>query len=373
MQGIFLTSILHDSSTGEVIIEGIQKPGKESLNSSNFSKIKENLSLVHNWKANQIRGSDPDSITWVEGHPCNDIEKEKKVKVEYAAVNSPDLLLATGELVSEEIGRDRLNPRTFGYEYAGIGSKGTPIMGLSSSSTLSNVIRSDSIYTWTIPKNWSLKDAATVPLAYTVVYNALYLKATIKKKESVLVYDGISGFGQAAINLATHEECEVTITYNTEEDKKLLQSLYPLIPENRLCCLTDAYADKILAKTKGEGVDIIIYNGSDLRNIETCLICAKPKARVVVIGDLQGAFSESVGMEIFLKEVSLYSVVPRRVAEADLYTKEILAKMVEDGLKSGVVKPLYGNLYDRERLRMAFSDGLLKKVYGKVRVSSQNL
>ncbi|XP_033219715.1 fatty acid synthase-like isoform X2 [Belonocnema kinseyi] len=371
MQGISLKSILQDSSTGEVIIEGIQKPEKALLNSWNFTKIKQNLSVVQNWKANQIRVSDPNSITWVEGHPCNDLEIEKTVKVEYAAVNSSDLLLATGELVSEETGRDRLNPKTFGLEYAGISSKGTRIMGLSSSGTLSNVIRSDSIYTWTIPKSWSLRDASTVPLAYTVVYNALYLKGKIKKGGSVLIYDGISGFGQAAINLATHEECEITITYNNNEDKKLLQNLYPFIPQNRLCCSTDAFADHILAKTKGEGVDIIIYNGSDLRNIETCFICAKANARVIVIGDLQGAFSESVGMEIFLKEVSLYSVVPRRVVEADLCTKEILAKMVEDGLKSGVVKPLYGHLYDRERLSMAFADSLVNKVYGKIIVKVQ--
>ena len=365
MQGIILTSILHDLSTGEVIIEVIQNQEEATLTSSNIAKIKPNFALVQNWRVNQTRVSDPDSITWVEGHLSDDLQSEKTVKVEYAAVNSSDLLLASGELVSEEIGKERLNPKSFGLEYSGIDSKGTQIMGISSN-TLCNLTSSDSIYTWPIPKNWSLKDAATVPIAYTVAYNALYLKGKIKKGGSILIYDGISGFGQAAINLAIHEKCEITVTYNAQDDKKLLQSLYPFIPENRLYSSVDAFADQILVKTRGEGVDMIIYNGSDLRTIETCLTCAKPNARVVVIGELQGAFSESVGMEIFLKEVSLYSVVPRRVAEADLYTKEILAKMVEDGLKSGVVKPLYGNLYDRDRLRKAFSDGLLKKVYGKV-------
>ena len=367
IQGITLTSILHDSSTGEVVLQEVQTIQEKSSKSSNIFKNSPTLHLVSNWKASQIRVSDPDSITWIEGYPLNDTEIRKTIKVEFATVNPSDLLLATGELLSHEIGKDRLESKTFGLEYSGTDEKGTQIMGISTSGTLSNFIRTDSIYTWSVPKTWTLKDAATVPLAYTVVYNAFYLNGRkIKKGASILIYDGISGFGQAAINLAMSEKCEIIITYNSKDDKKLLRNLYPSIAEDRLYCSSDGFADQVLVKTRGEGVDIVIFNGSDLRTVETCFTCAKSSAKVIVIGDLQGAFSKSVGMEIFLKEVSLYSVIPNKVDDADPYKKEILAKMVKDGLRSGVVKPLYGTLYPRERLSNAFSDGVMKKVSGKV-------
>lgn len=359
IQGIVLTSILHDSTQEEVTLQEIQKLKSKTLNTQSR--------LAQNWKADQMIPYDPNSIAWIEGFQIEDVATENTAKVEYASVDSSDLLQVIGKLVSSETGKKRLNPKTFGLEYSGIDAKGRQIMGLSSNGTLSNFITIDSIFTWEVPKNWSLKDAATVPLAYTVVYNALFIKGKIQKGETILIFNGISGFGQAAINLAKNEQSDIFVTYKNEGEKKLLQKLFPFISKNHLCSLSDLFADQILMKTKGKGVDLIIYNGNDLGIIKTCLVCAKANARVVMIGDLEEAFGKSVGMEVFLKEVSLYSVIPRKVLlESDSSTKKNLAKMVGDGLKSGVVKSLYGNFYERESLRDAFLDGIMDKVNGKV-------
>lgn len=363
IKGIVLTPIHSDPTQGEVIVEEMEK----IKTTWNYTKLKRQSRLTQHWKAQQLVPSDPKSINWVEGCLVNDLPLEKIAKVEYSSIEASDILQVLGKLVTIDLGLNRLEPKTLGLEYSGVDSKGRQIMGLSSNGTLSNFITIDSVFTWEIPKNWSPKDAVTVPLAYTVAYNALFLKGRIKKQETILIYNGTTGFGQAAINLAKNEQSDIFVVYKTQGEKKLLQKLFPFISMNHLCQSSDTFTDQVLMRTKGKGIDLIIYNGNDLSVIKRCLCCTKMNARVVVIGELEEAFGKSVGMEIFLREISLYSVIPRKVLlETDLMTKQTLARMVADGLKSGVVKLLFGNYYEREELEKAFMDGIAEKLNGKV-------
>lgn len=325
--------------------------------------ISSNLRQVSNWEACQLNPCDLDSISWAEGSS----EVGKTIKVEYSAVNRRDILIATGESVSEDSGKERLNMKSFGLEYSGIDPKGTRVMGISASGTLSNFTSPDVDYTWTIPENWSLEDAATVPLAYTIANMGLHVKGELKKKESVLVYNGSCAFGQAAINLALKEESKVFTMYANESEKKFLRTRYPNIPESNIINTTSIFADQILKVTKGKGVDVVIFNGNDLKKIEACLKCVENNARVIVLGDLPGALSESVGMEIFLREASLFSVIPKKVMDAEPATRKKLAQLVKNGMASGVVKPLSRKVYSREMLKTAFVDGAIKKNCGKVK------
>ena len=338
-------------------------PGKVWGTYRRFS-ITSKLHQVNNWKASQLNTYDLDTISWVEG-PSH--EADKTVRVEYSAINQPDILIATGKATTEYYGKDRLQTQSFGLEYSGVDAKGNRLMGISASGTLSNSTLPDSDYTWSVPDNWSLEDASTVPLAYTVAYMALHIKGNIQNKESVLVYDSGCAFGQAAINLALRKECEVFTTYANENQKKFLKNGYPNISESHLISSTTKFADKILKTTKGKGVDVIIYNGNDLRNIEYCMSCVENNARVVILGDLQGALSKSVGMGIFLRQVALLAVIPQKVIDAEPSTRRTLAQLVKNGVASGVVKPLFRNVYSREMLKNAFIDEALKKNCGKVR------
>lgn len=368
IKGIVLTPIHSDPTQGEVIVEEMEK----IKTTWNYTKLKRQSRLTQHWKAQQLVPSDPKSINWVEGCLVNDLPLEKIAKVEYSSIEASDILQVLGKLVTIDLGLNRLEPKTLGLEYSGVDSKGRQIMGLSSNGTLSNFITIDSVFTWEIPKNWSPKDAVTVPLAYTVAYNALFLKGRIKKQETILIYNGTTGFGQAAINLAKNEQSDIFVVYKTQGEKKLLQKLFPFISMNHLCQSSDTFTDQVLMRTKGKGIDLIIYNGNDLSVIKRCLCCTKMNARVVVIGELEEAFGKSVGMEIFLREISLYSVIPRKVLlETDLMTKQTLARMVADGLKSGVVKLLFGNYYEREELEKAFMDGIAEKLNGKIIVKVQ--
>ncbi|XP_051160074.1 fatty acid synthase-like [Leptopilina boulardi] len=327
-----------------------------------------NIRQLTNWIARQINHSDMESISWVEGFHKNDANT---IKVEYSAVNQADILSAITKTGSENTGKNRLEMKCFGYEYSGINSKGSKVMGIAANGAFSNYITADTDYTWKIPDNWSLEDAATVPLAYAVAYLALVIKGDLQKNESVFVYDSASSIGQAAVNLALNIKTQVFAGHDSDINKKNLMSNFKNIPEHRFVSASGTFADQVLAQTEGKGADLVIYNGDDLSKIETCLMCVKNKGKIIIIGNLQQAFSKSVGMKIFLREIALFSVIPTKVNSLDLATKKKLSRLIENGLTAQIVKPLPRRIYPREMLKNAFIDGATNNVFGKILVKVQ--
>lgn len=64
---------------------------------------------------------------------------------------------------------------------------------------------------WDIPKAWSLRDAATVPVAYLTAYYALVMRGGLEKGHKVLVHSGTGAVGLAAIRICLHRGCEVRL------------------------------------------------------------------------------------------------------------------------------------------------------------------
>lgn len=55
-----------------------------------------------------------------------------------------------------------------GYEYAGV-SNGCRLMGLVQNGAISLQVQRHSHFTWEVPVEWSLENAATIPVAYAMV------------------------------------------------------------------------------------------------------------------------------------------------------------------------------------------------------------
>lgn len=69
-----------------------------------------------------------------------------------------------------------------GYEYSGVAS-GKKVMGLLEFGSMSIDVKTDPEYTWEIPDDWSLQDAATIPLNYAMVYYDFFNKYWITSSE----------------------------------------------------------------------------------------------------------------------------------------------------------------------------------------------
>lgn len=100
----------------------------------------------------------------------------------------------------------------FGIEFSGYSLRNKRrMMGLSlqKAKSLATVIHADEDYTWEVPSSWSMREAATVPMAYCTAYLALVLRAAITPKDTVLIHSASEAVGQAALTLALSAGCKV--------------------------------------------------------------------------------------------------------------------------------------------------------------------
>ncbi len=94
-------------------------------------------------------------------------------------------MLATGRLQS-----DRFSKLCF--EFSGIDQNGNRIMGYIEEGALAtNLIVDDINSVWAIPENWSLEEAATIPVVYATCYYALQIRGKLKNREKVLIHAGL--------------------------------------------------------------------------------------------------------------------------------------------------------------------------------------
>ncbi len=63
-----------------------------------------------------------------------------------------------------------------GCEFAGRLADGTRIMGTASGMALATTIVTPPSHSWRVPDTWTMRQAATVPVAYTTAYYALCVR-----------------------------------------------------------------------------------------------------------------------------------------------------------------------------------------------------
>lgn len=137
-------------------------------------------------------------------------------------------MLATGQLSPDAIygnlvGLDSL----YGVEFAGRDLKGNRVMGILKAMGLATTVLADSEMIWPVPDNWSLAQAATIPVAYGTAYLALYIRGQLKPGESVLIHAGSGGVGLASIHIAIHAGCKVFTTVGSDRKRNFLKKTFP--------------------------------------------------------------------------------------------------------------------------------------------------
>ncbi|XP_053214797.1 fatty acid synthase-like, partial [Panonychus citri] len=106
-------------------------------------------------------------------------------------------------------------------------------MGICSSSGLatSSIIQSNSSRIF-VPENWTLAEAATVPVVYLTAYYGLISRGNLQSGESVLIHAGSGGVGQAAISICLSRGCQVFTTVGTQEKRDFIKKRFPSKFEN---------------------------------------------------------------------------------------------------------------------------------------------
>ncbi|XP_071447989.1 fatty acid synthase-like [Hetaerina americana] len=320
--------------------------------------------------ANLLTRGDLSSIRWFEspiGKSSSVGSAEEICEVYYAALNFRDVMTATGKLAVEVVCPHRLKQECVqGLEFSGRASNGRRVMGMVPSGALATAVKADKYLMWNVPPEWTLEEAATVPVVYSTAYYALVLRGGLQGGESVLVHAGSGGVGQAAISIALHAGCIVYTTVGTPEKKAFLLSRFPQLKANHIGHSRDtSFEQKVLQQTKGRGVDLILNSlaGEKLRASVRCLA---PHGRFLEIGKFDLANDNPLGMEVFLKDTAFHGVMLDLLFEAPPEDKFQIHHIVEEGIASGAVRPLPRTTFNHQQVEQAFRYMASGKHIGKV-------
>lgn len=160
---------------------------------------------------------------------------------------------------------------------------GDRVAAITTEGSLSTIARVHYSLVLKAPEHLSFESLATMPIAYSTAVYALTNQAWLSEGESVLVHDAASPVGQAALAVTLMLRADPWVTVTTEKEKLLIMRQFS-IPQDRIWFAGSTYfADKILAITKGNGVDVVFNTLADRRTLRATCACLARFGRFVNI------------------------------------------------------------------------------------------
>ncbi|MCL4131183.1 UNVERIFIED_CONTAM: hypothetical protein GTU68_059005 [Idotea baltica] len=318
---------------------------------------------------NVLTRGDLSSLTWLVSPPPTPHLNEETLScsVNYAPLNFRDIMLASGKLPPDALpGNLAQKECILGLEFAGLCEGGNRVMGLIAAGGLASSVKADPHLTWQVPSDWSLKEAATVPVVYATAYYALVVRGGLEPGESVLIHAGSGGVGQAAIGIALARGCTVYTTVSSEKKRNYLKERFTQLSDKNFANSRDStFEYHILQQTQGRGVDLVLNSlAGDL--LQASVRCLKEHGRFLEIGKADLASNTALGMSIFLKNVTFHGILLDALFEGSVDRKQALQKVLYDGIASGEVKPLPATTYAYHEAEDAFRFMASGKHIGKV-------
>jgi NADPH2:quinone reductase len=157
--------------------------------------------------------------------------------------------------------------------------------------------------TFEMPESIPLPDAAALFFPFHLAWLGLFDRADLQKGETVLIHAAAGGSGSAAVQLAVERGARVFATAGTDEKTRLCEELGADVAINYN---TSDFAEIVLRKTEGQGVDVVFDNVGEAV-LEKSLQCTRYNGRYLMMGF---ASNKVVADEKF--------IVPRRIALGNL-------------------------------------------------------
>ncbi|CAG9857586.1 unnamed protein product [Phyllotreta striolata] len=319
-----------------------------------------------------VRG-DLSTFKWVQGPLSLNAPlkaDETLVRINYSSINFKDIMTATAKLNLDSVRTDRFQDTIEGFEFSGVDQKGRRVMGLKMGG-LSNMVAADVHFTFPVPDDWTLKEAASVPSVYSTVVFAVFMSGRMQKGDSILIHSGSGGVGQAAIHLCLRYGCEVFTTCGTAEKKEFLLKKFPGLKRSHVGNSRDTTFERmVLRETDGKGVDLVINSLSD-EKLMASVRCLATGGRFLEIGKYDLGNNTPLDLLLLEKEASFHSICLDNYFYQTTPMKEKLKNLLNDCIKQGLVKPLDVTVFDVHDIEQAFRFMTSGKHMGKVLIEIQ--
>ncbi|WP_144107295.1 type I polyketide synthase [Paraburkholderia sp. BCC1886] len=288
-------------------------------------------------------------------------------------LNFRDVMYAMG-LLSDEAVESGFAGATIGMELSGrivrVGpdvkgwAPGDAVLGFAPASFATRVVtRATAIARK--PEPMSFEEAATIPTTFFTAYYALCELARLRRGERVLVHGGAGGVGIAAIQLARHLGAEVFVTAGSDEKREFVRLLGA---DHVFDSRSLAFADQIIERTQGEGVDVLLNSLAGeamVRGIDTL----RPFGRFLELGKRDFYENSQIGLRPFRNNISYFGIDADQLMGVlpgltrRLFT-EVMALFAD-----GVLHPLPYRAFPAARAEQAFRYMQQARQIGKVLVT----
>ncbi len=260
------------------------------------------------------------NLRW-EAHPRREpTGDEVEVEVHATGLNFRDFMYTLG-LLSDEAVENGFSGPTLGLEFAGVvlrtGAQasglapGDRVFGFGPASFGSRVITKAGAVS-SLPEGLSFEAAATIPATFFTAYYALHHLGRLTQGETVLIHGAAGGVGLAAIQIAGWCGAEIHATAGTDDKRDFLRLLgIEHIYDSRSL----AFADDILARTGGAGIDVVL-NSLSGEAINRNLRVLKPFGRFLELGKRDFYENTLIGLRPFRNNLSYFGI------DADQMMKE---------------------------------------------------
>lgn len=314
---------------------------------------------------NVTQKGDLNSIKWLNGDL--DPLRSDLISIHFGSLNFKDLLIATRRIAQD---KDSIFNNQFncGFEYSGVDDAGRKVIGVVKSRALSNFVQPDKYLTFYAHEDWSLEEAATVPLAYLTVYYAFFIHANVQAGESILIHSATGGLGQAAIRTALNHGLVIFATVGSDEKKIKLMEIFPeLVMENIGNSHDTSFEEMIMDRTLEKGVDYVLNSLIDDK-LQASIRCLKIDGTFLEVGRYDMEMGNSLSLKHFIRQINFKTVyVSHKNIDnmPDVLRKKLLSKIQED-INSKAIQPLTRTVYDANDVQKSFRYLSTGKHIGKI-------
>lgn len=261
---------------------------------------------------------------------------EVEVKIKASALNFRDIMIGMG-LLSDAAVVGGLFGKTFGLECAGVVASvgknvtnvkvGDEVMA-TAASCLGGFAYPKACHVVQKPKNINWNEAASLPVVYTTAYFSLVHHCRLEKGETILIHAAAGGVGIAAIHIAKAIGAEIYATVSSADKRAYIESI-GVKPENIMSSRTLDFADQIMAKTKGKGVDVIL-NSLSGEAIFKSVKCLSAYGRFVEIGKTDIYRNSKLGLQPFGNNLTYFGVdVDRLFKQKELFGGKLFQESID--------------------------------------------
>ncbi|KAH9866810.1 hypothetical protein J1614_008503, partial [Plenodomus biglobosus] len=281
---------------------------------------------------------------------------EVLVQVKAAGINFRDVMVVLNQISAS----------CFGYEFAGIVTEsgtdsrfcqGDKVYGLATNGAFRSIVRAKESHIMRMPSNMPFTVAAAVPLAFATVQYSLCHVARLKCGESILIHSAAGGVGQAAIQIAQSIGAIIYVTVSTPEKKQLLVERYGIETNHCFSSRHTFFAQQLMHKTAGRGVDVVLNSLSGLALTESWR-CIAPLGRFIELGKRDIAASSSLPMDPFKRNVSYSSIDLDIVSKFDEQLIAQIMQEIQENLLDDAAQSLKGpypiSVFSRSKIEDAF-------------------